>query len=792
MAGARILIVEDEDIVAGEIKNILVHLGYTVAGIVDSGEEAVTIVTTTPPDVVLMDIVLYGGIDGIQAAERIREHVDIPIIFLTAHDDDATLQHAKISDPFGYLIKPCKSKELHSAIEIALYRHTMEKKLIEMNHQLEAASRLKSDFLANMSHELRTPLNAMIGYTSLTLNALKDSLPPEHLQNLTRAEQSARMLLQLINDVLDFSKIEAGRLETFIEKIDLQELLEDVLITADGLLANKTITLHKMLPPKLPVIASDYTRLKQILDNLVGNAIKFTEVGAVTLRAIPLDDEHIVRIEVEDSGCGISPEFMENLFELFRQADGSIKKKFGGTGLGLAIVKRLCDMLSITIGVQTELRKGTLFWLRIPFTPVEQAMLTDAGHHIHHPPGKPPAGSNMASEEAEPSLSIPTPGHENTPEIKALILCFCKSDLSVTLERHLAGLPLEIVYVQTVAECLHYQRERVIWTILVEADTDHSFEILRQLKAEPILQGTPVLMLSPGTTPKAFPLGPVEYIEKPTDNKKLLEALLRATHVRQGEILVVDDDRDIRMLYSRLLSKEGYTTLTAANGREALQQLQEHPTCQAIVLDLMMSEMDGFQVLEQLQQHPAWQRIPVVVVTAKDLSQQERTLLQQGTQLLLEKGKFSIDDLSRRIQAVTQSAAIGGARSILVIDDNEMNLNLTASVFESSGYTVYQTREAQEGLAIAHRSHPDAIVMDLAMPGMDGFEATQLLKQAPDTADITVIACSAFATKEYRERAFQAGCEGYITKPIEPHRLIEQVTKCVLSSKIKKKMALSG
>lgn len=389
-------------------------------------------------------------------------------------------------------------------------RKQIEEQLRELNQQLEDASRHKSNFLANMSHELRTPLNAMIGYTSLTLNALRESLSDKQLQHLTRAEQSARVLLQLINDVLDFSKIEAGQMEIFVEEFDLTEVLEDVAVIAEGLLLNKAVQFRSEIASNLPFVNSDYTKVKQILNNLIGNAIKFTQEGYVAVRAVP-ENHTCIHIEVEDSGAGIPEDKIEHIFESFKQAEGSINKRFGGTGLGLSISKKFCDMLGIQIGVQSKIGQGTTFWLRIP---------------LHARP-----------QDVKPS------------------------------EQSL----------QTVAE-------------------EHSG---------------------------------AEY------------------------------------------------------------------------------------------------------------------------------------------------------HSILLIDDDEMNLNLMEEIFTTTGYTVYTGQTGQEGIQLAQENMPDVILMDLVMNEMDGFEATRQLKQDARTNHIPVIACSAVATKEFQSKAQQAGCSGYITKPIEPARLIEQVKKNV-------------
>lgn len=671
MTQAQILIVEDTASVAEQIQVLLESLGYTVPAVVASGEEAIEKAAATRPDLILMDIELQGNIDGIEAAQQITDRFDIPIIYVTAYGDEETLQRARITEPFGYLIKPFKARELHTTIEIALYRHAMAKKLYEaenqmrkLRQQLQEAGQHKNNFLASMSHELRTPLNAMIGYTSLTLNALKDSLPPEHLQNLTRAEQSARILLQLINDVLDFSKIEAGRMETFIEEIELSDFLEDVMITAEGLMAEKSIELRSEFPSDLPVIESDYTRLKQILDNLVGNAIKFTSEGYVAVRAIPMEDESFVRVEVKDTGCGIPSELLGSIFELFRQVDGSLTKKFSGTGLGLAISKRLSDMLGITIDVRSEVDKGTIFWLNIPFKVEQgkpQAAITqtkipqNVDHSQEIEDQMPLSSEKTLSTKTSPVPSPKSPaykgtGKETATTVKALVLCICNQKVCSNLKRHLVGFPLEVQQVATVAECIEKGRYRLIWKIVLESGKNSS-EILTQLRNEPSLQDIPIMLLP--------------------------------------------------------------------------------------------SEQEG----------------------------------------------ISIEDSPQKIESFVRSIMLAESRSILVVDDNELNLNLMTGVLESADYTVYKAKSAQEGIEIASNVLPDTIIIDLAMPGMDGFEATQILKQHPQTSDITVIACSAFTTREYKDRASQVGCEGYITKPIEPHRLVEQVTKFILASKIRKKLA---
>ena len=398
----------------------------------------------------------------------------------------------------------------------------------EVQHLKEAlieATKHRDEFLSSMSHELRTPLNAMIGYTSLTMNALKDQIAPEFLDNLDKAEQAARHLLQLINDILDFSKIESGKIELFFEDINLDELLEDTLINAEALLGLKSesVTLESDIDTNLPVVTSDYSRIQQIFENLLSNAVKFTEQGHIRIHAARLDDQASIRVVVEDSGVGIPADKLGGIFESFKQVDGSTKKKFAGTGLGLAITKSFCDMLRIEIGVESEEGQGTRFWLHIPI----QA------------PFNLPGDTTGGLQQPIPSL----------------------------------------------------------WKL-----SDEMPEALR-------------------------------------------------------------------------------------------------------CFDLIM-----------------------------------------------------------------------------IVDDDAMNLELHREIFQAAGYEVQLAKSGQECLDMVAQKKPDVILMDLGMPQMDGFETTELLKQTLESSEIVIIACSAFTHREIQEKALQAGCQGYITKPVDPQRLVAQVKHIVYSA----------
>ncbi len=676
-------------------------------------------------------------------------------------------------------------------IEDVTEQKRSEEHLQCLNQQLQQANRLKSEFLASMSHELRTPLNAMIGYTSLTLNALKESLPSEHLQNLIKAEQSARILLELINDVLDFSKIEAGRMEIFIEEINPSDIFDELISTAEGLIGDSPVELHEEFPQDLPMIESDYTRIKQIISNLTSNAIKFTHAGYVAIRAQVFSDEQYLRVEVADTGCGIPEENVAHIFALFTQADGSLKKKFSGTGLGLAITKKLCQMLQIEIGFETEVNQGTLFWLHIPFHFSAGEAATDADS---------PSESLITDfEEPVPVINLEGGTHtqEDSPitkpplffetkmDSKALILCFSMQELPASLARHLSGFPLEVREFDSVSAGIALCDSAPVWTILVPPN-EAGFEAFMQLKRETSTRNIPLMLCSPAEAQPGVYIAPVECVCKPGGKERIVP-MLRRIAIPAGDILIFERDPSSGEQYEENLEKAGYTPHVVRNNIAAVEILREIDLLQALIFDITMPELDGFRTLKELQTYPKGQRTPVIFVTNETVSTQEREYFQAGMQLLHNE-ESHVSQFSSWSEFIAHSIPLVGIRSVIVVDDNEMNLNLMSSVLKNAGYQVYEAQSGPAGITLAREMIPGMVLMDLAMPEMDGFEATQQLKHYPETQHIPVIACSAFAMYENKVKAAQAGCEGYITKPIEPARLIEQVAQYAIRSKIRKKI----
>jgi signal transduction histidine kinase len=366
MSDARVLIVEDEALVALDIQRRLEKLGYTVLGRSGEGAQAVQMAEETRADLVLMDIQLEGETDGIEAAGEINERLGIPVVYLTAYSDQKNLERAKITAPFGYLLKPLEERELSIAIEMALYKSRLERELREAKEHAEAATRAKSEFLANVTHELKTPLNSIIGMADLAAELSSDSRQAEYIDIM---KSSAKSLLGKINQILSVSKAETTAMKREDAPFCLRELVERSAVQIAVQAHQKGLGLHLMVDPEIPdTLLGDAEKLGQIVDNLLSNAVKFTETGEVSVVARRVseadgDTEGPVQvlIEVSDSGPGIPAEHREEVFAPFTMLHSGTESGRSGTGVGLYLVRTLTEVLEGEIDVETSASGGASF-----------------------------------------------------------------------------------------------------------------------------------------------------------------------------------------------------------------------------------------------------------------------------------------------------------------------------------------------------------------------------------------------------------------------------------------------
>ena len=496
----------------------------------------------------------------------------------------------------------------------------------------EGASRAKSLFLANMSHELRTPLNAILLYSELLGDEMRERSLEELLGDLDRIQGAGRHLLGLIDDILDLSKIEAGRMTTFLEEVELAPLLAEVVATVEPLAARNENRLSLVLAPDVSRIRSDLRKLRQILHNLLHNATKFTQGGTITLSvSTHPDDPAMLSFRVTDTGIGMNPQQVERLFQEFTQADESTTRKYGGTGLGLTLCRRFVHLLGGTLQVDSEAGKGSTFTVSLP----------------RNAEGPPPRVRK--DREASPCGKILVIDDDATFR-DAVFRMLTKEGYWVAL----AGSGDEGL---RLAHSLHPD---LIALDLVLPGFE-GWQVLSILKEDPDLRSIPVLLVTVmEDRAKGFALGVPACLQKPVSRDTLLPVLGRLVpKPATSPILIVEDDEDTMEALCTMLESEGFATRGAVDGQGALRELQDRPPC-LILLDLLMSGMDGFQLLAALQERPDWARIPVMVLTAKDLHPEDRVRLGlPQVHQILRKGACTREELLDAVR--TQVIRLAGA-----------------------------------------------------------------------------------------------------------------------------------
>jgi signal transduction histidine kinase/CheY-like chemotaxis protein len=507
---------------------------------------------------------------------------------------------------------------------LAIHNARLFSEIEEKGRQLEVAGQHKSQFLANMSHELRTPLNAIIGVSEMLREDAQDLNRTDEIEQLDRVLRAGRHLLAVINDILDLSKIEAGRMELHLESFALAPLLDDVAETIETLAVQNANRIVVECDPAVTTMQADQIRMRQALLNLVTNANKFTERGTVVIRARPREKggRDWISIAVSDTGIGMTPEQIGRLFQHFSQADSSTTRKYGGTGLGLAISRHFCRMMGGDITVESEIGRGSTFTIELP------AIVGAVDTAASAPETSARPRSEVALAGAPLVLII-----DDDPTVQDVIGRY--------LERH----GFSVAKADGGREGLRKVRElrpAAVTLDVMMPDLD-GWTVLAAIKGDPTLAGTPVVLMTiVDEKNRGYALGAADYLVKPVDREKLTGVLHSLCGCVAGRLLIVDDDDNARQHMRAALEQHGWSIAEAQNGRVALARLKEFLP-DAIVLDLMMPEMDGFEFLAELRRSAAWRDIPVVIVTARDLTAEDRGRLNGGVERIIQK--TALDDM---------------------------------------------------------------------------------------------------------------------------------------------------
>ncbi|NOY50555.1 MAG: response regulator [Chlorobi bacterium] len=546
-----------------------------------------------------------------------------------------------------------QAEELQEQTEELL--HT-SKELQERNLELEAqksqievANKLKSEFLSNMSHELRTPLNSILTLSQVLMAQTKNKLGNDEYEYLEIVNRNGNNLLRLINDILDLSKIEAGKMDIVPLATSVGQSLTIVKENLQSLASDKNISLKLSIDKNLPTIESDQIKINQILTNIIGNAIKFTEKGSVDISATY--DTDYVYIKVKDTGIGIDEEMLPGIFDEFRQADGSSSRKYEGTGLGLAIANKLSQILGGKIDVVSKPGKGSTFTVSLP--------IKWNGNNGYY---------------ADDETVAPRP----------------------------------------------------------------------------------------------------EATDKGGENK----GLSHKSHKKR--ILIVDDNTDIIVQMKAVIRQLEYDIEVAFDGQQALESVKKIVP-DGIILDLMMPGIDGFELLEKLRAHESTKFVPVLVLTAKDLSNKDLARLTSNNIFqLVQKGDVKIEELQSKITAMLEESAKHGqaCTQVLIIEDNPDNMTTIKAIL-SDRFKITEAYSGEAGLETIRDKYPDIVLLDMSLPGMSGEEVAGIIKHDKDLMHIPIIAVTAQAMIGDKERFLSIGCNGYVSKPINKDKLINEIDRLV-------------
>jgi CheY-like chemotaxis protein/CHASE3 domain sensor protein len=678
--------------------------------------------------------------------------------------------------------------------------------------ELQRANEYKSEFLANMSHELRTPLNSTLILAKLLADNKEGNLSDNQVRYAQTISSAGKDLLALINDVLDLSRIEAGKVDVTPESVGLAQVIEPLAKMFEPSAAEKKLTFATVIEPGTPAtLETDPQRLGQILKNLLSNALKFTHRGEIGLRVFAAGRD-AVSFAVRDTGVGIAPHQQEVIFEAFRQADGSIHRKFGGTGLGLSISRDLARLLGGSIVVDSTAGAGSTFTLTLPVRyspPAAATRLTSAPmdqilRREKAADGPPPEHAANATRPL--AASAIADDRERLSADRRLILVI---EDDVAFAEILRDLSHEMGFL---CVAVHAAEDGLIAAarfhpsaILLDVNLpDFSgLRVLDQLKHDSRTRHIPVHVVSVGDYRReALELGAAGYALKPAKREELIEALRRlekrlSQSVRR--VLIVEDDPRQRESLRHLLGGGDVQITDAGTVQQALRELSA-TTFDCVVLDFNLPDATGYDLLEKMAQNDEVSFPPVIVYTGRTLSREEEQRLgrysrsiiikdARSPERLLDEVTLFLHQVESRLPAPQQQMLKAArnrdstlqGRRILVVEDDVRNIFALTSVFEPNGAAVEIARNGREALDALSRSKMpsssaiDMVLMDIMMPEMDGLTATREIRKDPDWKKLPIIALTAKAMKDDHEKCLAAGANDYVAKPLDVEKLLSLV-----------------
>jgi signal transduction histidine kinase/CheY-like chemotaxis protein/CHASE3 domain sensor protein len=691
--------------------------------------------------------------------------------------------------------KAQQMREQNEALE------TARKAIVEKADQLEQTSKYKSEFLANMSHELRTPLNSILILAKLLADNKADNLNDKQIEYAKVIHKSGNDLLNLINDILDLSKIEAGKLDLTIEEISTEEIATDINSLFKEVANSKKIHFSIDIDSNVPsAIKTDKIRLEQVLRNLLSNAFKFTMPnGSIDLEMKMAnnensflnpslhDAENIMLFRVKDSGIGIPKEKQKIIFEAFQQADGATTRKFGGTGLGLSISRQLSLMLGGELQLESEENKGSTFTLCLPVeVTAEELKENDRKRSIVHP-----------ITENEEEDEIKDDRNDIQPDDQTILIVEDDRITAEMFQRIARQKKYKTIVALQGDLGLYYAKMYKPRAIILDVylPVMDGFTVLKKLKEDPEVASIPVHMISGmSQLPADKGKGRASFTSKPAsaeDTEQLFEEIRKTTSGGIKHILIIEDDTIHQQYLQNLIAEEepGVQCYIAADASEALKIAEENAV-ECVILDLQLPDASGIETLKNLRAIEKLKSTPIIVYTARNVTKEEDQLIKQYANTIVLKGARSQKRLLEEITlflhdvhskketpalqvppAETQNVLKG--KKVLLVDDDMRNVFALSSILHDNSLNVIVAGDGREALQkLKENEDIDIVLMDIMMPEMDGYQAMQEIRKDPAKKQLPIIALTAKAMKDDREKCLNAGASDYITKPVDTDQLI--------------------
>ena len=693
--------------------------------------------------------------------------------------------------------------------QVELARQELEEKA----EQLSLTSKYKSQFLANMSHELRTPLNSLLILSRQLADNNDGNLSDKQIRYADTIRQAGTDLMTLINEILDLAKIESGTMAVEIGPVRFANLRDYVDQTFRQVAEEKNLGISVELDQNLPAsLETDDMRLRQVLRNLLSNALKFTERGRVKLR-IARASADVIAFAVSDTGIGIPQDKQRLIFEAFQQADGSTSRKYGGTGLGLAISREIAGLLGGDLRVDSSVGQGSTFTLFLPlaYRNRDKTRVADLPRRPsdplpardYTPMGALPHPANAADPEVviapAPALARAVPDDYAALEPGDRVLLVIEDDptFATTLIEMARASGFKGVSATNGAHALELARTVKPDAISLDLrlpDYD-GWVLLDRLKHDPATRHIPVHVISGlDEERRSLQSGALAFLQKPVSSEDLrhgLDEVREYVERRVKQLLVVEDDPIQSQAIRDLIGEGDVETTNVDSAESALVSLQDH-AYDCVVMDLRLPGMSGFELIEKIKADPRHRRLPVIVYTGRELTEEDKERLHglaqtvivkdvttmerllDETALFLHRVEASLPERKQRVlRRLAKSDPHLAERKVLVVDDDLRNIFALTSLLEGYKMTVQYAENGKRALAkLEENPDIDIVLMDIMMPEMDGYEAVRKIRERAEWADLPVIALTAKAMKGDREKCLEAGASDYITKPVDSDQLV--------------------